>query len=416
MSTLYIRLPSRATADSADAGTPLYCQFAVAADRGNLERDGMAALSDMSELVSRARRVVLILAASDVTLLRVKVPPMSAARLRAALPNMVEDQLMSDPAENVVVPGDSRDDLRTVGVVHRGWLELLSRSLVSLGARSLSAVPAQLCLPVQSGAAVAAAVEYGVDADIAIRLSEQEGAGLPIAADQPELVAMEVVQALCAMVPQAPIELYVQQGRTHHYQDAIGMVPAAQDRVTVHADSWARWIAGAERTSLDLITGMGASAGPQMNWRPWRWPFALAAGLLIVNAIGLNVDWLRAKRDAEAMRAGMVQTYRAAFPKDPVVIDPVAQLRQKIAAGQRDSGQLAPDDFLALAAAFGEAWASAGQGPQSIAGLEYRDRGLSIKLKPGSNAPVDRLKAALGSRNLMITQAGANVLQIRSAK
>jgi general secretion pathway protein L len=112
----------------------------------------------------------------------------------------------------------------------------------------------------------------------------------------------------------------------------------------------------------------------------------------------------------------MIQTYKAAFPKDPVVIDPVAQLRQKIAAGQRDSGQLAQDDFLALAAAFGEAWAGAGQGPQSIAGLEYRDRGLSVRLKPGSNVPVDRIKTALGSRNLTITHAGTNVLQIRSAK
>jgi general secretion pathway protein L len=394
----------------------LYCQFAVAADRGNVERDGMAALSEMSEIVSRARRVVLILAASDVTLLRVKAPPMSPARLRAALPNMVEDQLMSDPAENVVVAGGVRDDLRTVAVVHRGWLELLSKSMVSLGARSLSAVPAQLCLPVQPGVATAAAVEYGVDADIAIRLSDQEGAGLPIAAEQPELVAMEVVQSVCAMVPQAAIDLYVQQGRAPHYQDAIGMVPAAQGRVTVHADSWARWIAGAEKNSLDLMTGLGASSGPRVNWRPWRWPLALAAGLLIVNAVGLNIDWLGARREAETLRMSMTQSYKAAFPKDPVVLDPVAQLRQKIAAGQRNSGQLAPDDFIALTAAFGEAWTSAGQGPQSIAGLEYRDRGLSVKLKPGTDAPVDRLKTALGSRNLAVTQAGTNVLQIRSAR
>ncbi|MDB5727950.1 MAG: ral secretion pathway protein GspL, partial [Noviherbaspirillum sp.] len=343
-------------------------------------------------------------------------PPMSPARLRTALPNMVEDQIMSDPAENVVVPGDLRDDLRTVAVVHRGWLELLSRSMVSLGARSLSAVPAQLCLPVQAGSAVAAVVEYGIDADIAIRLAEQNGAGLPIAAEQPELVAVEVIQTLCAMVSQVPIDLYVQKGRAPNYQDAIGMVPVAQGRVTVHTDSWARWIAGAEKTSLDLMTGLGASSGPRMNWRPWRWPLALAAGLLIVNAIGLNIDWMRSKREAEALRAGMTQTYKSAFPKDPVVVDPVAQLRQKIAAGQRDSGQLAPDDFIALTAAFGEAWTGAGQGPQSIAGLEYRDRGLSVKLKPGSNAPVERIKTALGSRNLTVTQAGANVLQIRSAR
>ncbi|MDB5773141.1 MAG: ral secretion pathway protein GspL, partial [Burkholderia sp.] len=132
MSTLYIRLPSKATADSVESGTPLYCQFALSTDRGAIEREGVAALSDLTDLVRRAHRIVLLLAASDVTLLRVKVPPMSPARLRAALPNMVEDQLMSDPAENVVVAGETHDDLRTVAVVHRGWLELLVRTMTTL--------------------------------------------------------------------------------------------------------------------------------------------------------------------------------------------------------------------------------------------------------------------------------------------
>jgi general secretion pathway protein L len=416
LSTLYIRLPSKATADSVQPGTPLYCQFALALDRGAIDREGVAALSDLSDLVRRAHRVVLLLAASDVTLLRVKVPPMSAARLRAALPNLVEDQLMSDPAENVVVAGETHDDLRTVAVVHRGWLELLSKTMTALGARSVSAVPAQLCLPYQSGTAVAAVAEYGADVDVAVRLAEQQGLGLPVTADQPELVPVEVIQALTAVVPQAPINLYVPQARVANYQDALRLAPELEERITAHADNWPRWIAGADKKPLDLMAGLGMNSGPQLNWRPWRWPLALAATVLLLNAIGLNIDWLRMKREADAMRTGMIQTYKSAFPKDPVIIDPLAQLRQKVAAAQRDSGAIAPDDFIALTAAFGEAWASAGQGPQSIAGLEYRDRALSVKLKPGSEAPMDQIRTALGARNLSLSQPSANVWQIRSGK
>jgi general secretion pathway protein L len=416
LSTLYIRLPSKATADSVESGTPLYCQFALSADRGAIEREGVAALSDLSDLVRRAHRVVLLLAASDVTLLRVKVPPMSPARLRAALPNMVEDQLMSDPAENVVVAGETHDDLRTVAVVHRGWLELLVRTMTTLGARNLVAVPSQLCLPWQAGSAVAAVAEYGVDADIAARLGEQEGLGLPVTADQPELLPVEVIQALTAVVPQAPINLYVPQARVPNYQDVLRLAPATEERVSVYADNWSRWIAGADKKPLDLMAGLGASHGPQFNWRPWRWPVALAASLLLVNAIGLNIDWLGMKREADAMRTGMIQTYRSAFPKDPVIVDPVAQLRQKIAAGQRETGAVAPDDFIALTAAFGEAWTAAGQGPQAIGGLEYRDRGLSVKLKPGTEVPMDQIRTALSAHNLVLTQPSANVWQIRSAK
>jgi general secretion pathway protein L len=420
LSILYIRLPSKATADTVQPGTPLYCQFALASDRGTIDREGVAALSDLSELVRRAHRVVLLLAASDVTLLRVKVPPMSAARLRAALPNLVEDRLMSDPAENIVVAGETHDDLRTVAVVHRGWLELLNKTMVALGARSVSALPAQLCLPYQPGTAVAAVAEYGVDVDVAVRLGEQEGLGLPMTADQPELVPVEVIQALSAVVPQGPINLHVPQARVVNYQDALRLAPELDDRFNVYPDNWSRWVAGADKTKLNLMVGVGGSDGPKLNWRPWRWPLALAATVLLINAIGLNIDWLRMKREADAMRAGMTQTYKAAFPKDPVIIDPVAQLRQKIAAAQRESGAIAPDDFIALAAGFNEAWASAGQGPKAIAGLEYRDHTLSVKLKPDSGVPMDQLqnqlKTALSARNLSLSQPSANVWQIRSAK
>jgi general secretion pathway protein L len=416
LSTLYIRLPSKAAADLAQSGTPLYCQFALASDSGVVDREGVAALSDMSELIAKTNRVVVILAASDVTLLRVKVPPMSAARLRAALPHLVEDQLMSDPAECVVVAGDTRDELRTVAVVHRGWLELLSKTLVALRARHISAVPAQLCLPYEPGTAVAAITEYGADIDVAVRQAEQEGLGLSIIADQPETAPVEVMQSLSAVVPHAPIHLYLPPTRVRGYEDAVALVPALKERIELFPDSWSRWIAGANEKPLDLMAGLGMAAGPKLNWRPWRWALALAAAVLVVNAAGLNIDWLRMKREADAINSSMVQAFKSAYPKEPVIVDPVAQMRQKLATARRESGQIAPDDFVALTAAFGEAWASTGQGAQPIAGIEYRDRRLSVKLKPGSNVPMDPIRTALEARNLSLSQPSENVWQIRSAQ
>lgn len=416
MSTLYIRLPSHLAAEGMQPGFPLYCQFAVATDGGTLEREGVAALPDMSEQVAKAQRVVLLLAASDVTLLRVKMPPLTGAKLRAALPNLVEDQLMSDPADCVVVAGDMHEGLRTIAVVSRAWLEVLNRTLVTLGARRLSAIPAQLCLPHQPDAATAAVAEHGVEIEVAVRLSEQEGLGLSIVADQPEAAAFEAMQSLSAVVPHGAIVLYAPQTRVRDYQESLRIAPTMEERITLHADNWQRWIENSGRAGLDLMTGLGAAAGPQFDWRPWRWTAVLGAAVLLVNLVGLNVDWLRLKREAEAMRTGMVQTYRSAFPKDPVVIDPLAQLRQKLAGAQRESGQLAPDDFLALVGAFNEAWSGAGQGTPPVSGLEYRDRSLTVKLKPGSSVSMEQISGALASRNLSITQPSAGVWQIRSAR
>ncbi|RJF97569.1 type II secretion system protein GspL [Noviherbaspirillum saxi] len=416
MSTLYIRLPSHAVAESLQAGMPLYCEYALATSGGALEREGMTALPDMGELVRKAQRVVLLLAPGDVTLLRVKVPPLSPARLKTALPNLVEDQLMSDPEECVVVADSSRSDTRTVAVVQRNWLELLAKTFVTMGARRISALPAQLCLPHQHDAASAAVAEHGADIDVAVRLSEHEGIGLSIVADQPESAAFEVMQSLSLMVPHGAIFLYVPQARVRDYQESLHIAPALEERITLHADNWPRWIGASDKVTVDLMTGLSAASGPQFDWSRWRWPVALAVALLAVNVIGLNVDWLRMKREAEVLRTSMVQTYKAAFPKDTVVVDPLAQVRQKLSAGQHLSGRLAPDDFVALAASFGEAWSSIGQGAGTIAGIEYRDRSLTVKFKPEVSVPKDQLTGALASRNLSATQLSNSVWQIRSGK
>lgn len=419
MSTLYIRLPSNAAVEELQPGVPLYCEFAVVGNRGAIEREGVAALSELSEPVKRAQRVVLLLAASDVTLLRMKVPPMSAARLKAALPNLVEDQLMSDPAECVVVAGDTHDELRTIAVVHRGWLDILHKTVLALGARNVAALPAQLCLPFEHGTVSASATEHaaehGTDVLITVRLAEQEGIGLSIVADQPESAAFEAMQSLVAVVPHAPIALYVPPTRLRDYEESLHIAPTLNERITLHPDSWQRWIDGVGRVSLDMMSGLGAS-GPKFDWRPWRWPLILAAAVLAVNVIGLNIDWLRLKREASALRAGMEQNYKAAFPKETVILDPLVQLRQKIAGAQRESGQIAPDDFLALSAGFGEAWASIGKGAAPVASLEYREGALTVKLKQGSSVAAEELGSALAARNLTMSETSPGVWQIRSAR
>ena len=171
------------------------------------------------------------------------------------------------------------------------------------------------------------------------------------------------------------------------------------------------------------MAGLGAGTGPKLDWRPWRWPLALAAAILVVNAAALNIDWWHMKSEADALRASMIRTYKSAYPNESVIIDPIAQMQQKIAIAKHNSGLPAPDDFTAIAAAFGEAWpgvvAAAGK-TTAIAALEYHDRSLFVRLKPGSDVPTQQMKAALAKYDLVLDlapeQSGATVWQIRSAK
>ena len=122
-------MPSKAVADNAAHWITLPCPYALVAGGDSVEREGSAPLSELAGLIAAAQRIVVLLAASDVTLLHLKLPPLSANRLRIALPNLIEDQLISDPAECVVVAGGSQGDLRTVAVVQRGWLQILLQTL-----------------------------------------------------------------------------------------------------------------------------------------------------------------------------------------------------------------------------------------------------------------------------------------------
>lgn len=431
MSTLYIRLPSKAAADSASNWLALSCPFALIsdsklADGSAIERQGAIALSDLSDTVAKSQRVVILLAASDVTLLRVQVPPLSSARLKAALPNMVEEQLIADPSECIVVAGNLSDGLRTVAVVQRAWLELLAKTLISFGARHIAALPAQLCLSYQSvqsdqPASVTAAVdEQENDIDLALRLSEQDGIGLAIMHEQNESAASAAIRTLCAVVPVAPVTLYVPQASVHAYQEAANDSAVSNKRINVSADNWSHWIAGANSTALDLMAELGLRTGSRLDWRPWRWPLALAAAVLLINITALNIDWWRLKGESTSLRTTMTQIYKSAYPKESVIIDPIAQMQQKIDAAKRASGQAAADDFMAITAAFGEAWASAAGKTSAIASLEYRERSLFVRLKPGVEAPTQQMKTALAIRDLAIDlapeQSGAIVLKIRSSK
>lgn len=433
LSTLFIRLPARATLDNAAAVPMPDCRFALVSEQGRIERQGTEQLSGMNEHIAGAARVVLILAAADVTLLRMQVPPLSDAKLKTALPNLVEEHLLVDPLESVIVagrkrngaggPGHAEDHLRLIAVVQRDWLELLVKTLLALGAHNLQALPAQLCLPLSlddPDTAVAAITDHGGDIDVALRMSKEQGIGWSLSPASGQSMAHAVLEGLMAILPQQPITLYVPESSLAAYQE-FGIA-----NITVVADNWSYWVAGAQELTrtggVDLMKGLTASAaGTEFKWYRWRWPLGLAAALLLVNILTLNVDWLRMRREADNLRAGMMQNYRAAYPKETVIVDPIAQTKQKIANIRRENGQIMTDDFIALTVAFGEAWAELPQSSDNngaIAALEYRDHQLLVRLKNATEADVaeKQIRSALEANRLTLSKPATGVWQIGSRK
>jgi general secretion pathway protein L len=349
--------------------------------------------------------VVLLLAAADVTLLHVAVPPLSNARLKAALPNLVEEHVLGDPDDCVLVaaPVEAPDGTRTIAVVQRAWFEALVRGVLGMGARAVSALPAQLCLPLQPGSVAGAIGAF----EITLRHGLHQGLGLAMAS--PPGVALQTVRALAG---DSPLDLYVPPEQLGEYQ---ALAAEAGPGITLAADHWSHWISGAKTTTLDLVPGLGAAGTKARDWQRWRWPLRLALLAVIVNLAGMNIEWLRMKREAAALTQGMIQTFRAAYPKDVVTGEPMAQMRQNIARAKAASGQVASNEYLFMAAALGEAVRALPRQP-SIASLEYREQAMTIKLKPETTdaAMIGQLQPALAARGLELKETAPAAWQLRS--
>lgn len=400
MTTLYIRLPARADSEGALA------RFALVADGGSLVQQGEGALRSMGDAVAASRHVVLLLAAADVTLLQVKTPPLSNARLKAALPSLVEEQVLGDPEDCVLVaaPAQTDDGMRTIAVTQRAWLEAIVRALLAQGARTVAAVPAQLCLPLAPGN-----VSGAIDADgVTVRHGLYHGLGIAVSGTP--AMALQTVRALAG---DSPLNLYVEPEQLGEYQ---ALVAEAGPGIHVEAEHWAHWIAGAKSTTLDLVPGLGSAGAQVRDWKKWRWPLRLALLVVVVNLVGLNVQYMRLKREAQAITLGMTQTFKAAYPKETVISsDPAAQMRLNISRDKARMGQVTQAEFIYLAAAFGEA-ARALPKPLELASLSYRESAMTVKIKPESVDPaaLEVVRAALALRKVDLIDSGGGVWVVSS--
>lgn len=426
-STLALRLPSRHAAKAMADWREQPMTFALRTRNGTISRSGVATLAELAPQCAQVQRVLLLFAASDVTLLRMQVPPLSAARLKAALPALVEDRLITDTADCVLVALPEAGNMRTIAVLERSWLQTVVTSVRSLGARQIVALPLQLALPLPAHGAAATVTEMHKQIDLAVRLSAYEGMGLPmvpVSGDAPEV---EVCLALLGLAAHQQIALSVPAARLDAYRHAAQSLAQEGMQINVEEEDWQQLLQAADRSALDLMTGLTTAESKAIDWQRWRWPLVLASLLVMVNVLALNWDWWRLRSEANDVRAAMLRTYKNAFPADSVVVDPLAQAQQKIAAAQRRSGQAAPDDFVTLAASMGEAWSAlpavagegAGHSAKTIAALGYRDATLSVRFKPDSHPSLEAARSALAARHATVTEGpaenGSTVWLIRSA-
>ncbi|MGU7784034.1 type II secretion system protein GspL [Burkholderia sp. PU8-34] len=436
MSTLIVLLPPREPAVPLQEWQWPELPFMLVDKAGQTQRAGRAALT----LLPRAAATVLIVAARDVLLLATTMPPLKGPKLRQALPNIVEDQLIQDPqgCHIAVDPAALPDGRRVLAVVDRAWFRTICDAFTAAGHRHLRAVPAMRCLPSplasatadpapaaggESGAADAAdpvppARPTAVAAVLGVATSVEpvlvEAGAQPGAATAPRLElavargplgegfaapAQRASGTLAALSGGAPVELYElgEPGAEPRLAsvrrsdaDATGAAGTATllpGAAPLPFDAFARR-ALAERFDLCQF---------EFESQPWRFdratlkrlrvPIALAAATLAVALVGINLHWWKLSRERDALSAQITETLLTAFPKTTTVLDPAAQMQRQLDQLRLAAGELSPNDFLALASGLSR---SMGALPlNGIASLDYHDRRLDVGFKQGVTVDPD---------------------------
>lgn len=412
--SLYLRLPARPSdALRQDAALQTALPFAWSV-RGRLQRIATATLAELAPQIAAAQRVNLLLAASDVTLVRMPVPPLPASRLKAALPALVEDHVIGDAADCAIAAGPDIDGQRLIAIADRAWLQRWVQALRPLRARRIAALPMQLCLPLPAHHVAAALLESSTGYELALRYSADEGIGLPLAVDDDAQLPDAVAGLLATLAPSRAVQLSLPSARVEVFR--AWLATHAESGIVTVEENWAAWAEGATQVTIDLQTGVAGNDPPRIDWHRWRWPVTLAAACVLLNVIALNADWWRLRREGQRLNEAMTALYRQSFPNERLVAEPLAQMKQKVAAVKQASGEFAPGDFVALSASLGEAWAEAGNDLRAITSLEYRDGTLDVKLKQGAQVSLDALRPALVARRLQAAPSPADpsIWQVRS--
>ena len=395
--TLYLRLPTRS--DVANALPSLPLNFALAM-RGRPIRTAVASLTDLAPQITQVSEVVLLLAASDVTLLRLAVPPLANTRLLAALPALIEEHVIGDTADCAIALGPERDGQRLIAVCEREWLLSWINNVRQLGARHLRLLPLSLCLPLPQTQISAALFEHARHYELAIRLSIDEGMGLIIAIDEINQLPEAVLQLLAQLVPDQPLQLSVPAAVLSVFHQSL---PTQQNaHITLIEHDWHDWISASKQQPIDFAGVPGIQRARTVSWQAWRWPITLAAIFLVFNIAALQLDFLRLRRQGLQLREEIAGIYQHSFPNEIVALDPLAQMKQKITSIRQASGQLSPTDFLVLSAAVGETWARAGNAVQTIEYLDYRDGAITLKVKPNTTGALEATQSALADHNITL--------------
>jgi general secretion pathway protein L len=340
----------------ASAGTPSAAlDWASSANGQQLDDQGTCAPG----LLPADPDVVLVLPPLAVSWHRVDLPKVPAARLRAVLDGLLEEQLLNDCADLhfALPPGARSGQAVWVAACNKAWLRGWLQALEEAGHPASRIVPALWPL-------APAGAEPSAEPEIAHWAHLQSG--------QAWLASASALGVCCvplesAADPNALLQPARAESTTPaRWMSEPGTAAQAEEIMDQRFELVAQtdWLLRCAQSSwniaqFDLRLSTSARRGQRWRqvWRDWRsapaWRTARwgLGALVAVQLLGINAAAWQERRLLAHKQAAVQQTLKQAFPNVGLVLDAPMQMKRELTQLQQAGGQLAMHDLEAMLSA-----------------------------------------------------------------
>ena len=394
MSTLVIQLPARARLQSGAEGLPAAVQarstaelaYALTPDGLALTKHGRAAVA----LLPKADTVVLVLADTDVSWHRIKVPKAPAARLRAAIGGVLEEHLLDEPGAMhlALAPGASGGESAWIAATDKAWLSAELAAVEKAGVQVDRVVP--IAWPEDTPLGHFSA-PFGADAGAPMQLTWSDAKGV-VAIGLHGALARQML-ALWSALPArwsahpavaAPAERWLGRGvvvlndeqrllqamRSLWDLRQFDLTPRHRGMLALR-DAWRRW--------------------RSVSWRPVRYG---VVALVALHVLGLNLWAWHQQRQVDTKRMAMTQLLRTSHPQVRAVLDAPVQMQRETDRLRTAAGKIGETDLESLLGVAAAAWPEA-QPP--LATLRFENGRLSFAASGWAETQIAQFRAQLAS-------------------
>jgi general secretion pathway protein L len=337
------------------------------------------------------------------------MPRAPAARLRAALVGLVEEQLLDDEqaVHLALAPQSTVGAPAWVAAVHKRWLAQHLELLEKSGAFVERAVPA--LWPEEPGSGHFFASSDSADGSSAqtwLAYGDANGvrcarmAGTWVREQLPgwgrEGTRWSASPAVAAQAERwLGVPVAVRSDADHALQAVRSLWNLRQFDLAARARG-SRWLRDAWRRAFSPA------------WRPAR--VGLLA-LVVLNVIGINLSALRQRAEIEGRKEAMVALVKASHPQIGTIVDAPLQMRRATDTLRAAAGRVGDADFEAALAAATLAWPD-GQAP--VQSLRFEAGKLTLVVGVWSADQIERFRVSLRSAGWSVEAAEGRLVLARA--